>query len=241
MKRIILSFLFLALLVQIIGQEGKRIVILHTNDLHSRLNGFSPESQYSPLTEGNDNTRGGFSRISTILSNEAGKDNETTLILDAGDFLMGTLFHALEERTGFQLKLMKKMGYDVVSIGNHEFDFGPQTLAQTIIQSKKSGEIPEILLGNAVFDEKDPNDDTIENLFASNGLLSWNSLKAWMILTMMGYLILTKNIQFLSGPFFQSVNSRTDITRLISYNYQLLNGLSIFSLSLLFDTENPIS
>ena len=171
MKRIKLSFLFLVLIVPVIAQGGKRIVILHTNDLHSRLNGFSPECQYSPLTEDDDDTRGGFSRISTILRNEAGKDNQTTLILDAGDFLMGTLFHSLEQRTGFQLQLMKKMGYDVVSIGNHEFDFGPQTLAEIIIQSEKSGEIPEILLGNVVFNEKDPEDDILEDLYNS-GVIS---------------------------------------------------------------------
>ena len=60
------------------------------------------------------------------------KPEGTTLVLDAGDFLMGTLFQDLEPETGFQLPLMKKMGYDVVCIGNHEFDFGPEKLAEII-------------------------------------------------------------------------------------------------------------
>jgi 5'-nucleotidase/UDP-sugar diphosphatase len=168
MKRTILALLFISLIMTISAQEERKIVILHTNDLHSRLYGFSPESAYSPAQTGNDNTKGGFARIAAIIKEEMLKNPGATITIDAGDFLMGTLFHALEVKTGFQLRLMKKMGYDVVCLGNHEFDFGPGKLAEILSQSAKSGEIPAILLGNAIFSSKDPGDDALEGLFTSN-------------------------------------------------------------------------
>ena len=80
---------------------------------------------------------------------------------------MGTLFQDLEPKTGFQLRLMKTMGYDVVCIGNHEFDYGPGKLADIINSGLKGGEIPPVLLGNAGFDEVDPADDDLAKLFSS--------------------------------------------------------------------------
>jgi 5'-nucleotidase / UDP-sugar diphosphatase len=168
MKRTILFLMFITVIMTISAQEEKKIVILHTNDLHSRLNGFAPESAYSPAQTGNDNTKGGFSRIASIIKDEIGKNPASTITIDAGDFLMGTLFHALEVKTGFQLQLMKKMGYDLVCLGNHEFDFGPGKLAEILSQSAKGGEIPAVLLGNAVFSDKDPGDDALKELFLAN-------------------------------------------------------------------------
>ena len=124
-----------------------------------------PESEYTPLTINDDYTLGGFSRISTILKEEKGGENDITLIVDDGDFLMGTLFQGMELATGFQLRLMKEMGYDVVSIGNHEFDYGPDKLAGIINASVEGGDIPQLVLSNAVFDATDPGDDQLELLF----------------------------------------------------------------------------
>jgi 5'-nucleotidase / UDP-sugar diphosphatase len=149
------------------AQTVKKITILHTNDIHSRLIGYAPESSYTPLYVDDDKTVGGFARIATIINNEKKNIDGTTLVLDAGDFLMGSLFQGLEPTTGFQLRLMKTMGYDVVCIGNHEFDFGPGKLADIVNSAVKRGEIPNMLLGNAVFNENDPADDSLEKLFAS--------------------------------------------------------------------------
>jgi 5'-nucleotidase len=65
---------------------------------------------------------------------------------------------------------MKSMGYDVACIGNHEFDYGPEKLSDIINSALKNGEIPPILLSNAVFDKKNPGDDSLEKLFSSNAL-----------------------------------------------------------------------
>jgi len=123
-----------------------QIVILHTNDLHSNLQGGSPEHAYSPLTLNDDTTSGGFSRIAGIIAEEKAK-NELVLTLDGGDFLMGTLFQTMEKSSGFQLKLMKEMGYDAVCIGNHEFDFGIESLTTYITRAAEDS-IPELLLAN---------------------------------------------------------------------------------------------
>jgi 5'-nucleotidase / UDP-sugar diphosphatase len=166
MKKTVSVLFFLLLLLSLQAQTAKKIVILHTNDIHSRLIGYAPESAYSPLTVNDDKTVAGFARMATIIKNEEKSNSGTTMVVDAGDFLMGTLFQELEPTTGFQLRLMKTMGYDVVCIGNHEFDFGDEKLAEMVSSAAKRGEIPHVLLGNAVFDSKDSKDDAIEKLFS---------------------------------------------------------------------------
>jgi len=167
-KKTLSILLFLFLLLPLAAQNEKKIVILHTNDLHSRLMGYAPESAYSPMTINDDKTVGGFARIAAIIRDEKEKNEGTTLLVDGGDFLMGTLFQGLETKTGFQLRLMKTIGYDAVCIGNHEFDYGPDKLADIVNSGLKGGDIPPLLLSNAVFDSKDPGDDTLEELFISN-------------------------------------------------------------------------
>jgi 5'-nucleotidase / UDP-sugar diphosphatase len=165
MKKTLLFSVFLCFFILSHSQTERKITIIHTNDLHSRLNGYAPESAYTPLTINDDNTVGGFARLSSVIISEKGKADGTTLVVDGGDFLMGTLFQSLEEKTGFQLSLMKKMGYDVLCIGNHEFDYGPDRLAQIVYSSVSRGPIPYLLLSNAEFNAKDVNDDLLKKLY----------------------------------------------------------------------------
>src|SRR5450759_5404766 len=145
MRRTFLILILLISAVSLSAQTEKKITILHTNDLHSRLIGYAPESAYTPLKVNDDNTVGGFARIAAIMKAEKETNKGTTLILDAGDFLMGTLFPSLEKETGFQLRLMKTMWYDAICLGNHEYDFGPEWLAAVINTSRFKGEIPSLL------------------------------------------------------------------------------------------------
>ncbi|MCU0472515.1 MAG: bifunctional metallophosphatase/5'-nucleotidase [Bacteroidales bacterium] len=161
------TFFFLAFFfIPLAAQQERKIVILHTNDIHSRVTGYAPEASYTPLTVNDDNTVGGFARIATVIKEEKDKNKDINLVLDAGDFLMGTLFQALETTTGFQLGLMNDMGYDVVCLGNHEFDYGPEKLSEIVSSAKKRGEIPATLLSNAQFDKNDPGDNSLEQLFS---------------------------------------------------------------------------
>lgn len=168
MKKGSLLFLFLVILFPLKAQTEKKFTILHTNDLHSRLMGYAPESAYSPLIINDDKTVGGFARIASIIKAEKKNNPGTTLVFDAGDFTMGTLFPGMETKTDFQLRLMKTMGYDVLCTGNHEYEFGPEWLAAFISTSVAKGEIPSLLVGNAVFDIKDNRDDALEKLFSEN-------------------------------------------------------------------------
>jgi len=158
--------LFTCLLLAFQTLAGQRLTILHTNDLHSKLWGFGPEADYTPLTVNDDQTVGGFARMAAVISEYRNKQAESLLVLSVGDFLMGSIFHTAEAKTGFQLPLMKKMGYDLVSLGNHEFDFGPQELAKILSKSAEKP-IPGLILSNISFDSTQTKDDSLEALFKS--------------------------------------------------------------------------
>ena len=73
------------------------------------------------------------------------------LVLDAGDYSMGTAFSAATRETGGELHLMGKMGYDATTFGNHEFDLGPAGLGKSIGAAVKAGRIPAVLAANTSF------------------------------------------------------------------------------------------
>jgi 5'-nucleotidase len=154
------------------ASEGKVFTILHTNDWHSRMLGFGPNSEYTPGTLHDDMTRGGVARLATLLKRrvEARRVRGPVLVLDGGDFLSGSLFHALSCETGLELRLMGRMGYDAVTLGNHDFDFGPHGLARAIRSALAGGQIPLILAANTTFDASAAGDDALEAL-AKGGCL----------------------------------------------------------------------
>ncbi len=161
-----LTLITSALILWAFQIQAQDIILIHTNDLHSKINGYSPEREYTPLKQDKDLTIGGFSRIAQLIKQEKeSHPDDIVLVVDAGDFLMGSLFHTLEKQTGFQLSLMQDMGFDYVALGNHEFDYGPEALAEIINQAKNKGEIPQLLLTNVKFDPKDPRDDELEKLY----------------------------------------------------------------------------
>ncbi len=144
----------------------KEISILHTNDLHSHFLGFSPNKDYTPQTLSDDETIGGLARIATIIKRIKNKSNGPVLVLDAGDFLMGSFFHLLSRENAFELELLGKMGYDAVTLGNHEFDLKPAGLAQILNTAQKHDRLPAILLSNMIFSQESPRDDSLEQSFS---------------------------------------------------------------------------
>jgi hypothetical protein len=69
-----------------------------------------------------DATRGGYARLAGLIAmrKEARKDQGPVLVLDAGDYSMGTPFGAATREIGGELRLMSRMGYDATTFGNHE-------------------------------------------------------------------------------------------------------------------------
>ena len=163
----ILRILFLAfiMLSEEVCAGDQEITILHTNDLHSHVLGFSPIVDYRPDITGADTTKGGWARIATVLKQEREKRSHAVLVLDAGDFLMGSLFHMLAREEAMELRLMKEMGYDVLTLGNHEFDLKPKGLARILNAAATKGGMPLIVFSNAVFSEESERDDTLEDVF----------------------------------------------------------------------------
>lgn len=170
---VLTSFILLSFLLNAQTRSGN-ITIVHTNDMHSKLIGFSPELEYSPMSTGDDFTLGGFARIAAIIQKIQEEKNGQALVLDAGDFLMGSFFHLAEAETGFQLRLMKKMGYDAVSLGNHEFDYGPATLAKIINNARLRDEIPVITCANISFDHNNPASYDLQALFDNKTILPFH-------------------------------------------------------------------
>jgi 5'-nucleotidase/UDP-sugar diphosphatase len=139
--------------------NGKRtFTILHTNDLHSSLLGMAPAADYTPFALNNDQTRGGFARLATLIARRkaARQDQGPVLILDAGDYSMGTAFGAAIRETGGELQLMSRMGYDATTFGNHDFDLGPDGTAQAIAVAAKAGRVPAVVASNTTFAGSEP-------------------------------------------------------------------------------------
>ena len=142
------------------------VTILHTNDLHSHLQGYAPEADYTPLTPGDDMTVGGYARMATAIGTHkamavaAGGD---VLLLDGGDFMMGTLFELGATTGAMELKLMQAVGYDAAAIGNHEYDWTTKGLAGILKAAYTSD--PKVtfplLASNVQFSATSPDDDEL--------------------------------------------------------------------------------
>lgn len=92
--------------------------LMHTNDLHSNFLPFKTDGSSCE----NQNCRGGFARIKTLID-EKRKENPNLVLLDAGDRFSGTVFYTL--RKGKDLPhLLNHMNYDAMALGNHDFDDG---------------------------------------------------------------------------------------------------------------------
>ncbi len=167
MKRSVCIAVVVVLCAPFLSAEPGRFTILHTNDLHSHLQGVSPELDYSPLAPNNDATLGGWSRLAAAIAREREARRNPVLVLDAGDFLMGTLFHTVTREEGLELVLLAAMGYDAVSLGNHEFDLMPGGLAGILSAAKRKNGLPPVLFASAEFDPADPGDDSLAEVFAA--------------------------------------------------------------------------
>ncbi len=155
-------------------QGPRQLVILHTNDIHSHLMGVAPERDYTPETVGDDPTRGGIARLATAIGMAragAAASGASVLLLDAGDFMMGTLFELLATLEAPELRLMEALGYDATTLGNHELDWTPAGLAAILGAARAKGVRLPVLSSNISFSSSDPGDDELEALAREQGAL----------------------------------------------------------------------
>jgi len=110
-------FILLGIFTSLYGQQ--KLVILHTNDTHSRIEPLPETDKSYPLMGGVINREGVIDSIRKVEKN--------VILIDAGDFVQGTpyfnMFHGRVEA-----EAMNIMKYDVGTIGNHEFDYGLDTM-----------------------------------------------------------------------------------------------------------------
>ena len=166
MKPTSLIIIMIALLIVTVTQpvEASKLTIVHSNDLHSHFLGAPANLDYTPDRTGDDQTLGGWARIATVINNVKQDRTNPVLVLDAGDFLMGSLFHLLSREEAFELRLLKHMSYDVVTLGNHEFDLKPAGLARILTAAEKYQGLPTIVCSNLIFDPDKKTDDTLQQV-----------------------------------------------------------------------------
>jgi 5'-nucleotidase / UDP-sugar diphosphatase len=153
------------------ASPGKQVfTILHTNDMHSNLIGLSPFSDYTPMSLNDDATRGGYSRLGTLIAQRKQELGQLgpVLVLDAGDFSMGTAVAAATRELGAELQLMSRMGYDATTFGNHEFDLGPDGLGSAIAKAAAAGFVPAVVVSNTNLSADEPRLATLKQLAADN-------------------------------------------------------------------------
>ena len=104
------------------GRQKQTIIILHTNDTHSQI---------EPLEEGKrDEFCGGYARRMGYIQ-QMRNEHPDLIVLDAGDFSQGTPYYNFYHGR-VEMDAMNRMQYDAITLGNHEFDYGVDTLAAVL-------------------------------------------------------------------------------------------------------------
>lgn len=149
-KRFFAAFLTAALLLPLFAgavelkanEEPKKVDVIFTHDTHSHLNSFST------VVDGKEVEVGGFSRIKTVIDEQREK-NPNTLILDGGDFSMGTLVQTIYEDEAAELRMLGAIGTEITTLGNHEFDYRSSGLSNMLKSAADSGDVlPKLVVCN---------------------------------------------------------------------------------------------
>lgn len=109
--------LFALIATTVAAQHTKQLIIVHTNDTHSRI---EPTDKNAARADQAD--KGGYARRSVFIDSVR-QSNMPMILLDCGDFSQGTPYYTIF-RGDVEIDLMNKLGYDAGTIGNHEFDYG---------------------------------------------------------------------------------------------------------------------
>ncbi len=153
MRRLLSLVLLLALALSLsvsqvwaANETSEEITILYTHDMHSS---FLPK-------EGPDgHARGGYARLKTLID-EQKEAHPNALVVDGGDFSMGSLFQTAYSTSALELRAMGQMGYDVTTFGNHEFDYRASGLADMLYAAVDSGDpLPAIVDANYLPPQED--------------------------------------------------------------------------------------
>lgn len=113
------------------AQQDFTMSIIHTNDVHSRIDQVTATGSFcTPQNAEQNRCFGGYPRLATKIK-ELRATRPNPVLLDAGDVFQGTLFYSMAKSDAVK-PFLNALGYDGMTLGNHEFDDGPAELAKFI-------------------------------------------------------------------------------------------------------------
>ena len=116
------------------------ITVLFTHDLHSHL--------LPSVNENGQGEYGGYARLMSLIKEQKEIDPDAILV-DGGDFSMGSLFQTAYATSAIELRMMGAMGYDATTFGNHEYDYLQSGLKSMLNAAVASGDpLPSIVCAN---------------------------------------------------------------------------------------------
>ena len=115
------------------------VTIMFTHDMHSHL---------QPANNEKGESYGGYARLKTVIDS-VWEHDPNAVLLDGGDFSMGSLFQTVYATDASELRIMGALGYDVTTFGNHEYDYRADGFASMLNAAVDSGEpLPQIVEAN---------------------------------------------------------------------------------------------
>lgn len=155
---------------------GTAVDIVFTHDTHSHLNTFTT------MVDGLETELGGFERMNTLIEAQR-TQNPDTLVIDGGDFSMGTLIQTVFETQAAELRMLGYLGCDVTTLGNHEFDYRSKGLANMLTSAQASGDaVPAMVVCNVDWDTMEAEGLTegqqrLKDAFAAYGVSDYTVLE----------------------------------------------------------------
>ena len=136
----LLTLFSFALIANAENASEDEITVLFTNDLHSHL--------LPSVNENGQGQYGGYARLMTLIRKQKEIDPDAILV-DGGDFSMGSLFQTAYATSAIELRMMGLMGFDVTTFGNHEYDYLQSGLKSMLHAAVASGDpLPSIVCAN---------------------------------------------------------------------------------------------
>jgi 5'-nucleotidase/UDP-sugar diphosphatase len=141
-------------------KNGNFLRILFTADMHDRI------LPYKAVRDGKIQMIGGYARLKTMIDRYR---TDSCVVVDGGDYSMGSLFNGIYSSSAPDLTLLGMMGYDAVTIGNHEFDYGVEAFAEMLENAVNP---PQILCANIRFSNAGDS-YTLKNALDNTGCLPY--------------------------------------------------------------------
>ena len=143
----------------------EQVHVIFSHDIHSHLDSFRTSFR------GKETELGGMARMMTFIKNQKEKYPDT-LLIDGGDFSMGTVYQMLFDTQASELRMLGYLGYDATTLGNHEFDYRSQGLADMLKSATDSKEtLPAMLVCNVVWpDDLNEEQQLLQDAFSYYGV-----------------------------------------------------------------------